>query len=109
MEMNLSYYGTCEKYGILSKAKKTYFLEPAPFQSQKSFYKKSIVAEMHDGAKILISYETPVALIQGNRLFKLQENNKYTLSQTTMKHINAFLYYNGFEKTSKTKWKIYLS
>lgn len=35
MEMNLSYYGTCEKYGILSKAKKTYFLKPAPFQSQK--------------------------------------------------------------------------
>lgn len=79
------------------------FLKPE-HSRQKSFYKKALVFD--DGkAKVLVSYTTPVVVVVGNVFFKLQCDNCYTTSQTTMRHINEFLVQNGFERMRVAEWR----
>lgn len=71
---------------------------------QKSFYKKALVFD--DGkVKVLVSYMTPVVLVIGNIFFKLQCDDCYTTSRTTMRHINEFLVQNGFERMGVAEWR----
>ena len=77
------------------------YLEP---YDAKSFYKKARVYE-GKGIKVLVSYETPVVLMAKGMVFKLQRDNRYTLSQTTMRHINAFLKRENVKGTCKREWR----
>lgn len=67
----------------------------ARYDSRASFYKKAIVLE-YNGALYLQSYNTIVAKIENGRAIV---NGWY--SATTARHINEFLYQNGFDKMSK--------
>ena len=79
------------------------FLKPE-HSRQKSFYKKALVFD--DGkAKVLVSYTTPVVVVIGNTFFKLQCDNRYTTSPTTMRHINEFLIQNGFKRMGVAEWR----
>ena len=67
----------------------------ARYDSRADFYKKAKVIE-YNGAIYLQSYSTIVAKIEnGNAVV----NGWY--SQTTARHINEFLYQNGFDKMTK--------
>ena len=71
-----------------------------PTDSRKSFYKKAIVIEDGNITK-LKSYDTIVA--EYNKETKVM-NIKDWYSATTMRHINSFLDYYGFQ--SKTKQQV---
>ena len=100
MELILDNYK--DMYNLVSISKRE-FLKPE-HSRQKSFYKKALVFD--DGkAKVLVSYTTPVVVVVGNVFFKLQCDNRYTTSQTTMRHINEFLVQNGFERMGVAEWR----
>ena len=100
MELILDNYKDIDYLLGISKRE---FLKPE-HSRQKSFYKKASVFD--DGkAKVLISYTTPVVVVVGNVFFKLQRDNRYTTSQTTMRHINKFLVQNGFERMRVAEWR----
>lgn len=65
------------------------------YDRRKDFYKKAKVYVLGE-FKILVSYETIVAGIYKNEFYVVG-----WYSQTTARHINEFLYQNGFEKMSK--------
>lgn len=73
---------------------------PAVNDARQSFYGKAHVIEK-DGEKILLSYETEVCKIdrQGN-FIKLWDG----YSQTTMRHINSFLYLFDIKGGGKAWW-----
>lgn len=73
---------------------KTFKLEPV---NQKSFYSKAIVTVDND-ISTLKSYSTNVATY--NHITNVISIKGY-YSQTTAKHINAFLNYYGFDSLSK--------
>lgn len=72
----------------------------ARYDSRASFYNKAKVIE-YDGALYLQSYDTIVAKI---------EDGKATVygwySKTTARHINEFLYQNGFDKMTKKEMEV---
>lgn len=70
-----------------------------PHGIQKSFYGKAKVEDCGDN-KILISYETSVAYINGKGFHRLWDR----YSVTTMNHINAFRMEYGLNKISKKEW-----
>lgn len=59
------------------------------YDSRQSFYDKAKV-------KVLTSYDTPVALIEDDKVY-IDE----LYSQTTLRHIKEFLKQNGFDALSK--------
>ena len=80
-------------------------LEPL---TQKSFYGKAKVYAMPNGDEVLVSYVTPVVLWvkELDTVIKLQENNRYTTSHTTMNHIRAFMYrHNKDQFLSVKEWR----
>lgn len=72
----------------------------ARYDTRKSFYGKAKIYTL-DGIMYLVSYETIVAKIHGNYA---QIFGYY--SQTTWRHINEFLYQNGFNKMKKSQLKL---
>ena len=71
-----------------------YELKPM-YDKRKSFYSKAIVIEEND-TKTLLSYETMVAEIQGEKACVFD-----TYSTTTLRHIKEFLLQNGFKAINK--------
>ena len=67
----------------------------ARYDSRASFYKKAKIIK-YNGALYLQSYSTIVAKIENGKAIV---NGWY--SQTTARHINEFLYQNGFDKMTK--------
>jgi len=67
------------------------------YDSRKSFGNKAILTdELKPKTISLISYETVVAELKGN---KMKVNGYY--SSATSRHINEFLLQNGFNKLTK--------
>lgn len=71
-----------------------YYLQ-ADYDARASFYKKAKVIK-YNNAIYLQSYNTIVAKIENGEVIV---NGWY--SQTTARHINEFLYQNGFDKMTK--------
>lgn len=67
----------------------------ARYDSRASFYKKAKIIK-YNGALYLQSYSTIVAKIEDGKAIV---NGWY--SATTARHINEFLYQNGFDKMTK--------
>lgn len=67
----------------------------ARYDSRADFYKKAKIIS-YNGATYLQSYNTIVAKIENGKAIV---NGWY--SQTTARHINEFLYQNGFDKMTK--------
>lgn len=60
--------------------------------SRQSFYRKAFVEE-HKNYDILMSYETPVCKIEGNKITLASNVDEGLLfSQTTVRHIKEFIY-----------------
>ena len=80
---------------------KKYFLDTI-YNRQKSFYKKAVIFEDEKtGDKWLISYDTLVAKIIDDKIYRCWSG----YSKTTQNHINEFLDQNGFgEHTGKKAW-----
>lgn len=72
-----------------------------PATVQKSYYGKARVIECSNGKTYLQSYETIVARIEGKRLYRMWSG----YSVTTMKHINDFARFYGFETMNKSTWE----
>lgn len=72
-----------------------------PATVQQSYYRKAIVIECRNGKAYLQSYDTIVALIEGNKLYRLWSG----YSVTTMKHINDFARFYGLEPMNKSAWE----
>lgn len=101
MKINFSNYKTIQN--LSGKCKNYTYLTPV-HENVLSYYRKARIFEK-DGVKILVSYETPIALIADGVVFKLQENSEETLSSTTMRHLREFLLQNGKEKITKGEWR----
>lgn len=67
----------------------------ARYDSRQSFYKKAHVIT-YKNIQFLLSYNTIVAAIKGDLAYIWGY-----YSNTTGRHINEFLYQNGFDKMSK--------
>lgn len=72
--------------------------ELKPINRQKSFYKKAIVIDSETGLMQLKSYETIVAEYNTDTN-EIKVFGYY--SPTTMRHINAFFDYCGFDTCTK--------
>lgn len=83
-----------ESYEVKEKGEFVEYLQ-ARFDSRDSFYKKAKVLE-YNGATYLQSYDIIVAKIENGKAIV---NGWY--SSTTARHINEFLYQNGFDKMTK--------
>lgn len=83
------------------------YLEPSPYVRNQSFYKKARVFKYKDGKEVLVSYDTPVVLWipEMELMVKLQENDRYTCSSTTMRHIDSFLYWHNKKGMSVGEWR----
>lgn len=107
MELCFDDYSTLEKV----KEQSVSVEKLDAYGSQNSFYGKAKVYTMPNGSEVLVSYTTPVVVWDKESGFvvKLQENNRYTTSRTTMRHINAFLKRIGKQEhlweTGVKKWK----
>ena len=74
----------------------------APTDGHKSFYGKAKVTEREDGAAVLKSYDTDVAMIDRDGNF----HRFWTgYSATTMRHINAFLDRFGIDGGGASWWR----
>lgn len=83
-----------EQYNVKECGEFVEYLQ-ARYDYRADFYKKAKVLK-YNGATYLQSYNTIVAKIEnGNAIV----NGWY--SQTTARHINEFLYQNGFDKMTK--------
>ena len=89
MEINEEEYYEVKENGELVE-----YLQ-ARYDSRASFYKKAKVLK-YNGATYLQSYNTIVAKIENGKAIV---NGWY--SSTTARHINEFLYQNGFDKMTK--------
>lgn len=65
------------------------------YDSRQSFYDKAKVI-VKNNIKVLTSYDTPVALIEDDKVYI---DNLY--SQTTLRHIKEFLKQNGYDALTK--------
>ena len=77
--------------------KESYLLE-CRYDRRVSFYGKARVEIMENGAIVLISYNTNVAIIKNNKAYI---NGIY--SQTTLRHIKEFLKQHNFKAINKTQ------
>ena len=75
--------------------KESYLLD-CRYDRRVSFYGKARVEIMENGAIVLISYNTKVAIIKDNEAYV---NGIY--SQTTLRHIKEFLKQHNFKATNK--------
>lgn len=76
----------------------------ARYDARQSFYGKAQVYEMDNGAKVLKSYSTLVAVIEKGNLFL---RGRY--SQTTTRHIREFMSQNGFCKQTLKELQEYMT
>lgn len=60
------------------------------FAPQKSFYKKAYIETADDGAIMLYSYDTLVAIWKDGDLTFIT-GNEYNLTRTTVRHLNEFI------------------
>lgn len=90
----MDYMNDREQANVKAYGKFVDYLQ-ARYDSRGSFYKKAIILE-YNGALYLQSYNTIVAKIENGKAIV---NGWY--SMTTERHINEFLYQNGFNKMSK--------
>lgn len=75
-------------------------LSPGKCERAKSFYGKARIMDA-DGEKVLYSYDTPVAKINGRGEFvRLWDG----YSVTTMRHINSFIEWFGISGGGKSWW-----
>ncbi len=74
------------------------------YEDRKSYYGKAKIYDVKD-SKVLVSYSTPIAVYKDGELFKLQSNDSYTLSWTTMRHLREFEKQMGCKVTYKTEWR----
>lgn len=65
------------------------------YDSRQSFYDKAKVI-VKNNIKVLTSYDTPVALIEDDKVYI---DDLY--SQTTLRHIKEFLKQNGYDALTK--------
>ena len=73
-----------------------------PTEGQKSFYGKARLSVDHWNNKVVYSYDTPVAMLDGNgTLIRLWGG----YSPTTLRHVNAFLAQNGMNKLGRKAWE----
>ena len=68
------------------------------FDSRKSFYGKAKISFEGD-RRLLLSYGTPVAFIEPDRLPVMLDG--WDSTQTTLRHVREFLKQNGFKADSK--------
>lgn len=68
---------------------------------QKSYYGKATLCRSNDGSVTLFSYQTDVAMIDGNGTFHRLWNG---YSRTTAKHVNDFRIMHGLPTLSKKEW-----
>ena len=68
------------------------------FDSRKSFYGKAKISFEGD-RRLLLSYGTPVAFIEPDRLPVMLDG--WNSTQTTLRHVREFLKQNGFKADSK--------
>ncbi len=73
-----------------------YYLMPR-YDSRLSFYNKAVVREEGEN-KTLLSYNTPVCKIEGDKVLLLE---KWDYSSTTLRHVKDFLLQHGFKASSK--------
>jgi hypothetical protein len=76
----------------------------ARYDARQSFYGKARVYEMDNGAKVLESYSTIVAVIEKGDLFL---RGRY--SQTTTRHIREFMSQNGFYHNTTKEMQQYMT
>ena len=89
-----NYINENEQYNVKMYGEFVDYLD-ARYDSRASFYKKAQIKK-YNGALYLQSYSTIVAKIENGKAIV---NGWY--SQTTARHINEFLYQNGFDKMTK--------
>lgn len=77
---------------------KTVYL--APIDGRKSFYGKCVVTGNVEIGYTLFSYGTPVMWSDGFQFVRLW--NGYSV--TTMRHVNAFVRWNGYDMGGKAWW-----
>ena len=75
--------------------------EPIPIDGRQSFYGKAIVMEYSEKLAILKSYGTEVARIENGVFVRMWSG----YSQTTQRHVNAFLHTYGLKTITGTEWK----
>lgn len=76
-----------------------------PATKQKSFYGK---AKVHlDKGLSLYSYDTKILTIEDGEVVWFSQD-EWNYSATTMKHVNAFLEYNGLPTTNIAKVRLSL-
>lgn len=73
-----------------------------PSDSRKSFYNKCRVEIDQNETRNLISYDTNVATISVGGILKITKNENH-LTQTTLRHITAFLEYYQIAKMTKSQ------
>lgn len=76
-------------------------IELTPIDGRKSFYRKALVHYTPAGIQ-LQSYDTIVATWDGSKSVFIR--HWYGYSATTMRHINAFMRYLGFNLGGKDWW-----
>ena len=89
-----NYINEQEEYNVKMHGEFIEYLQ-ARYDSRADFYKKAKILK-YNGATYLQSYDTVVAKIENGNVIV---NGWY--SQTTARHINEFLYQNGFDKMTK--------
>ena len=89
-----NYINEQEAYNVKMYGELVEYLQ-ARYDSRADFYKKAQIKK-YNGALYLQSYSTIVAKIEDGKAIV---NGWY--SQTTARHINEFLYQNGFDKMTK--------
>jgi len=73
---------------------------PAIGDARKSFYGKAVVIEHDNGDITLTSYDTTVCRIHNGNFERLWDS----YSQTTMRHVNAFLKFYEIKGGGKAWW-----
>lgn len=73
-----------------------------PTNGRKSFYNKCEVLKDKNGVLYLRSYDTIVASYNPNSGIFSRIWSGY--SQTTINHVNGFLFFLGLESINKNKW-----
>ena len=92
-----SYINTHKNFYIMRQ----FELIPSFTQSQKSFYNKAVIRE-DNNISMLLSYNTPIVAYSHKTDDSLIWQAKPEhISQTTMKHINAFLELFDYDTMSK--------
>ena len=92
---------------VIMKATNPKGEELSTYGKQLSFYGKAKVFCMLNGDEVLVSYQTPVVLWvkENDTMVKLQKDDRYTNSPTTMRHINAFMTRHDCNGIGVKEWR----